>query len=77
MNVEINLRGYQSYGTKKVKYRKLGIITYNLVITETKTQVTYSFTNGNVLVVIPKADKVAFEKARKASLACTNVDELA
>ena len=75
--VHIHLRGSSNYGSKDNTYKVLGIVNYVLNVEKTKTEVIYTFTNGRELVRIPIGDYKKFESARKSSLECTTLDELA
>ena len=75
--VHIHLRGSSNYGSKDNAYKKLGVVKYTLNVEKTKTEVIYTFTNGRELVRIPIGDYKKFESARKSSLECTTIEELA
>ena len=77
MQVSIHLRGSSNYGSKDNTYKVLGIVKYVLNVEKTDTEAIYTFTNGRELVRIPIGDFKKFESARKASLECTTLDELA
>ena len=76
--VQIRLRGNTSIGKKGGKvHRELCVKEFTLNVTKVKTHYIITFTNDRPFMEVPIKSYASWTLARKDSLTCTKVEQLA